>query len=167
MSDEIGGYQADLTNKNVVHEYIVTLAYHFKDKHNTFNGTGESPFAWAELEDKNIVVYKYKLNARNMQDAITVAIEHDNVRKVETACTWPSMLEAMDLSGKEETQDFYHFLVEKGFIEDWFVLDPTTVSAVMSVNETFIHMEMQNNVLNIAQEGINDLEEFVNKPEEE
>ena len=167
MSDEIGGYQADITDQIKSHEYIVTLAYHFKDSHNSFNGKGETPFAWAELEEKKVVVYKYKLKARSMTDAINIAIENDNVRKVETACTWPSMLEAMDMTDATETQDFYHFLLHKGYIEEWYVLDPTTISAVMSSNEDFILTEMQNTVFNIASEGIDDLENFVNKPEEE
>ena len=149
------------------HMYEVTLAYVKGDKHNPWDNNKDRPFGWAELEDHTAVVYKYSIQAYTIAEATNRALKIDDARKLEQAATWPSVFSSPSLNlSLEELQSFYHYLMETNQFDDWFYAEPTSISVVLKANKQMVFTQMENRIINKAENFTSDISEWMKQEEE-
>lgn len=149
------------------HAYEVTITYNKSDKHINVENI-ESGLGWAELLDHDIIIYTYNIRAESLQAAINKAIDMDNLRKLEMAATWPSLVEGFpeEITPKL-LQDFYFYLCDKNHFNSWFFQDPTTISGLLVDNKETIMLDMENQFIERSETFISDIANWANKSHEE
>lgn len=159
-------YEMEIGNGNE-HMYEVTLAYVKGDEHNPWNDNKDRIFGWAELEDHSAVVYKYNIQAYTIAEATARAIKIDDARKLEQAATWPSVFSSPSMNlNLDELENFYHYLMQSNQFDDWFYAEPTSISVVLKANKEMVFTQMENRIMNKAENFTSDISEWMKQEEE-
>jgi len=131
-------------------EYHVEFAY-FMSEVGRKLFTGPMKLAPNE-EDNDVMVTTYSVMAASMMDAIRRAEEIDKARKMESITAYVNVIAEKSEEGQvpftpEVIKDFREFMIREQNFTEYFLTEPTSVTAVLAKNRDMCMERSTNNIL--------------------
>jgi len=131
-------------------EYHVEFAY-FMNEVGKMLFKGPMKLAPSQQDD-DVMITTYSVMAASMMDAIRRAEEIDKARKMESITGYVNVIAEKSEEGQvpftpEVIQDFREFMIREQNFTEYFLTEPTSVTAVLAKNRDMCMERSTNNIL--------------------